>query len=209
MHSGPELGQSLKDAERSNQAAGQAASVDKQMKEFGRLSNKATAAASTNATPGTMKTIGKLLIEVQAVENIIKSGETTGKIGSGLSTARIISAEKGEGIKNLLGKIDQNEHVVGSVIVGHDGLVMASTLPNGMDKDTLGNLSIAVLGTSNITTRKLEIGKLNQMVMITDKHATVLTDVSVGILAVFMDGVNIDKIDGLLDEIEEVIHGGG
>jgi predicted regulator of Ras-like GTPase activity (Roadblock/LC7/MglB family) len=195
--------QSLKEAERAKNAA----AIEKQMKEFGRLSNKSDKSAQTTSTPGTMKTIGKLLIEVQAVENIIKTGETTGKIGSGLSTARIISAEKGEGIKALLSKIDQYENVVGSVIVGHDGLVMASTLPVGMDKDTLGNLSIACLGTSNITTRKLEIGKLLQMVMVTDLHITILTDVTVGILAVFMNGVAIDKIDGLIGQIQEIIYG--
>ena len=113
----------------------------KEVKEFGRLSGKPTATAKFGGeTAGTMKTIGKLLLDVQAVENIIKSGENR-KIGANLSTAKIISAARGEGIKNILIAIDTYEGVAGSLIVGHDGLVIASTVGNSWDKDVLGALS--------------------------------------------------------------------
>jgi hypothetical protein len=59
----------------------------KEVKEFGRLSTRSGSLKSGPETVGTMKTIGKLLLDVKAVENIIKSGETK-KIGSGLSTAK-------------------------------------------------------------------------------------------------------------------------
>jgi predicted regulator of Ras-like GTPase activity (Roadblock/LC7/MglB family) len=205
-----EVSQALIDVERANQAAEkarQAAAVDKQLKDFGRLSNKSAKAPVSNAPPGTMKTIGKLLIEVGAVENIIKTGEETGKLGSGLATARIISVSKGEGIRALLGQIDEQKGVLGSVIVGHDGLVIASTLPPEMDKDSLGVLSLACLGQSNLATRRLEIGKLLQMVLITEKFMTILTDVEVGILAVHFDGIPLDRIDELVTAIEQTIHG--
>jgi predicted regulator of Ras-like GTPase activity (Roadblock/LC7/MglB family) len=125
-----------------------------------------------------------------------------------LSTARVISAARGEGIKALLTKIDSySKHIKGSVIVGHDGLVIASTLPSDMNKDALGALSLASIGTSNMATKKLEIGKLRQMVLITDKTCSVLTDVDVGILSVFMDQQCIDLVDGLISAIHETIHG--
>lgn len=191
----------------------------KEVKEFGRLSSKAVSPSSKSGAPesvGTMKTIGKLLLDVQAVENIIKSGETK-KIGSGLSTAKIISAARGEGIKNILTTIDTYPGVAGSLIVGHDGLVIASTV-QGWDKDMLGALSTALLSTSNLATKKLEIGKLRQMVMLTSWQdgnggsekikTTILTDVDVGILAVFLEDLDLTKIDGLLDTIHTTIHGG-
>jgi predicted regulator of Ras-like GTPase activity (Roadblock/LC7/MglB family) len=178
----------------------------KELKEFGRLSSKQGSTDFASETAGTMKTIGKLLIEVQAVENIIKAGES-GTIGSGLTTARVISAARGEGIKALLSKIDSYNGVDGSVIVGHDGLVIASTAGPGMDRDTLGVLSVACLSTSNLATKKLEIGKLRQMVLVTDSKTTVLTDVDVGILAVFLDNNDVGKIDGLLEAIHDTIHG--
>lgn len=188
----------------------------KEVKEFGRLSSRSAAAPKTSGeTVGSMKTIGKLLLDVQAVENIIKAGETK-KIGANLSTAKIISASRGEGIKNILTTIDTYEGVSGSLIVGHDGLVISSTVAGNYDKDMLGALSTALLSTSNLATKKLEIGKLRQMVLLTDlgpqaspRHkTTVLTDVEVGILAVFVEETHLDKIDGLLDIIHNTVHGG-
>jgi predicted regulator of Ras-like GTPase activity (Roadblock/LC7/MglB family) len=178
----------------------------KEIKEFGRLSARVVTGAKNNETPGTMKTIGKLLIDVQAVENVIRNGET-GQIGKNLASARVLSAQRGEGIQMILNKIDAYPGIAGSLIVGHDGLVIASTLKDGMDRDSLGVLSVACLSTSNLGTRKLEIGKLKQMVMITNTTVSVLTDVDVGILAVFMSAVEIDKIDGLLETIQTTIHG--
>jgi predicted regulator of Ras-like GTPase activity (Roadblock/LC7/MglB family) len=188
---------------------------NKEVKEFGRLSSRtANVTGQAQPTVGTMKTIGKLLLDVQAIENIIKSGEE-GTIGAGLTNARVISAQRGEGIKALLNKIDSYSGVVGSLIVGHDGLVIASTVGTGMDKDILGALSTALLSTSNLATLKLDIGKLRQMVMLTDTAngsgarpvTTVLTDVEVGILAVFLDSQDLEQVDGLLVAIHETIHG--
>lgn len=180
------------------------------LKDFGRLSGKAVAKLPETADQGTMKTIGKLLIDKQAVEKIIKAGESK-ELGKGLSNARIISAARGKGISDLLTKIDQYDGVAGSIVVGHDGLVMASTLREGWDKDMMGALSTALLSTSNLTTKKLEIGKLRQMVMLTKDNGhektTVLTDVDVGILAVFLEETNVERIDGLLDTIQKTIHG--
>lgn len=187
------------------------AKLKKELKEFGTLSARsAKAPKAQGESVGTMKTIGKLLIDNQAIENIIKAGEQR-KLGQNLSTARIISSARGQGIMELLHKIDKYEGVFGSIIVGHDGLVMASTLKEGWDKDIMGALSTALLSTSNLTTKKLEIGKLRQMVMLTrdgDKEkTTILTDVDVGILAVFVEETDVSKIDGMLDTIHKTIHG--
>lgn len=189
----------------------EAAKLKKELKEFGKLSGRsATAPKATGDSVGTMKTIGKLLIDNQAIENIIKAGEQR-KLGQNLATARIISSARGQGIMELLHKIDKYEGVVGSIIVGHDGLVMASTLKEGWDKDIMGALSTALLSTSNLTTKKLEIGKLRQMIMLTksgdQEKTTVLTDVDVGILAVFVEETDVSKIDGMLDIIHKTIHG--
>jgi hypothetical protein len=44
-------------------------------------------------------------------------------------------------------------------------------------------------------------------VFITDSSITVLTDVEVGILAVLLDNLEINKIDGVLQTIHDTIHG--
>ncbi len=181
---------------------------NREVKEFGRLSAKSAVPEVEGASVGTMKTIGKLLIDVQMVENIIKAGET-GHIGSNMSTARIISEERGTGIRVLLEAIGECEEVTGCLIVGHDGLVIASTLDAELDKDTLGALSTAVLNTSNLATLKLDVGKLTQMVLFTHNsdtsYATIFTDVEVGILVVLLDFNRLDRLDQLLEEINSMI----
>lgn len=177
------------------------------IKEFGKLSASAMKVDS-GSEQGAMKSIGKQLLDVQAVENIIKAGETRQRIGSGLTTARVISAARGEGIKTLLSKIDTYEGVVGSLIVGHDGLVIASTLAPELDKDTLGALSTAMYSHLGIATDKLERGKLGQVLFRTQgDKLTVLTSVAVGILAVFADHTKTEEVDGLLKAIEVTVRG--
>lgn len=184
-----------------------------QLKEFGKLSARsANEPKATADSVGTMKTIGKLLLDVHVVENIIKAEQESKTIGSGLTTARVISAQRGEGIQALLSHIDQFPSVTGSLIVGHDGLVIAATPGITMDKDILGALSTALLSTTNLATKKLEIGKLHQMALFTThgtkERLTVLTDVDVGILAVFCDVYDSTQLDGLMEAIHSTIHGG-
>lgn len=177
------------------------------VKEFGRLA-AGTAAPPKDQEVGTIKSIGRQLIDVQAVENIIKSGEKKGeKIGSGLTTARVISSARGEGIKMLLQKIDTAPGVAGSLIVGNDGLVIASTLGSNMDKDTLGVLCTAMHSHTELAAKKLEMGKLRQIIFHTDEKLTVLTSVAVGVLAVFVEHHDVAKIDDLLMAIEQTVRG--
>ncbi len=177
-----------------------------QIKEFGRLS------ASTASTPlhekeGAIKAIGRQLIDVQAIENIIKSGEKREKMGAGMTTARVISQARGEGIKALLTKIDQCAGVAGSLIVGNDGLVIASTLTGGMDKDLLGALCSAMYSHTDLGGKKLQMGKLKQIIFHAVDKTTVLTPVAVGVLAVFVENHELDQIDSLLTAIEGTVRG--
>ncbi len=175
------------------------------IKEFGRLSQSSGSYQAVGQdTPGSMKSIGKMLLDVQAVSNIIKSAE---KRGAGLTTARVISAARGEGIRALLKKIDDYPGVAGCLIVGHDGLVIASTLEAGMDKDVLGAMAISVHSHTDVATKKLELGSLNQSIFQSAARATVFTNVDVGILAVFWDSPDPGKLDGLLEAIEATVKG--
>jgi predicted regulator of Ras-like GTPase activity (Roadblock/LC7/MglB family) len=183
-------------------------SQNREVREFGRLSAKSAMAESEGESTGSMKTIGKLLIDVQMVENIIKSGEG-GKIGANFSNARIISEERGQGIKFLLETIHECKEISGCLIVGHDGLVIASTLEAEIDKEVLGALSTALLSTTNLATLKLDIGKLSQMILFTSYNnvsfATILTDVEVGILVVLLEFSSFERLDEILQEINSTV----
>jgi len=176
----------------------------RQVKEFGRLGSSSAAAERPQADSGGMKSIGKLLIDTQAVSNIIKSAE---RRSGGLTTARVISAARGAGIRALLGTIDSYPGVAGSLIVGHDGLVIASTLKADLDKETMGAMSTAIHSNTNLATKKLTLGGLHQTILQSADSMIVLTEVDVGILAVFADVREIDLLNGLLEAIESTVHG--
>lgn len=177
-----------------------------QVKEFGRLS-VSSGSNQTSGQDGAIKAIGRQLIDVQAVENIIKAGEKREKMGAGLTTARVISAARGEGIKALLTKIDCHEGVAGSLIVGNDGLVIASTLHGTLDKDLAGALCCAMHSHADLASKKIQMGKLKQIIFHAEGKCTILTGVAVGVLAVFVDGNDYAQIDSLLNAIESTVRG--
>lgn len=181
--------------------ARQSASTTAKVSEFGRLSSSSGATQATGGDAGSMS-IGKMLLDVQAVSNIIKTAE---KRGAGLTTARVISAARGEGIRSLLSQIDNYPGVAGSLIVGPDGLVIASTLGASFDKDILGAMSTSMHSHTNVATKKLELGQLQQTILQSQENITILTNVEVGVLAVFCNSRQIDRLDGLLKAIESTI----
>ncbi len=189
-------------------------SVVPELKDFGRLSARASAEHESSTQAGTMKTIGKLLIDAQSVENIIKKAES-GKITINLPSARVISLQRGQGIQNLLESIDNCQGVEGSMLVGGDGLVISSTFATAGDRDGTGVLAHGMVGNTNLAMLKLDIGKLEQMIMVSKvkennetKYATtVLTDVEVGMLAVFLNTKLLAGLDQLIETITTIAHG--
>jgi len=185
-----------------------------ELKDFGRLSAKASAEPEAATQAGTMKTIGKLLIDAQSVQNIIKKAES-GKITVNLPSARVISLIRGQGIQNLLESIDSCHGVQGSMLVGGDGLVISSTFATAGDRDGTGVLAHGVLANSNFCTLRLDLGKLEQMVLITKTNesnnakqvTTVFTDVEVGMLAVFLDTKLLTGLEQFLEKIRRIAHG--
>ena len=184
-----------------------------ELKDFGRLSSRASAESESITQAGTMKTIGKLLIDAQSVENIIKKAET-GRITVNLPSAKVISRTRGEGIQKLLEAIDRYDGVEGSMLVGGDGLVISSTFATGGDRDGTGVLAHGMLGNSNLGMLRLDLGKLEQMILVTKSGeqnsrqlTTVLTDVEVGMLAVFLDIRLLTGLDKLLEQVSIVARG--
>jgi len=97
--------------------------------------------------------------------------------------------------------------VAGSLIVGNDGLVIASTLTGGMDKDLLGALCNAMHSHTDLAAKKVEMGKVKQVIFHADDKMTILTAVAVGVLAVFVENHDLTQIDSLLTAIESTVRG--
>ena len=166
----------------------------KELKDFGRLNPKA--AKPDSQPPGTMRTIGKMLLDSQAVETIIRSGEQ-----GGLGSAKIISADAGQEMTSVLHKLRNYPGVTGCLIVGHDGLVMASTLESDMDSFGHGAMSLAVFSPTGTAVKKLELGSLTQLIAHTEDKLTIFSAMPNGILVVFSDYAETGSIVGLLEAV--------
>ncbi len=63
-------------------------------------------------------------------------------------------------MRQIVDEMLRLEGVIGSLIVGKDGLVVASTLSNPEDGEVLGAMSAAVYGEINKSTKRIGVGSL-------------------------------------------------
>jgi len=126
--------------------------------------------------------IGKMNIQQSALDEIIKKAEKAGK--AGLTTTQVITAVKGKSLDTLLVDINNIDGILGSIIVGKDGLVIANTLPENIDKDLIGALTSSLFSNIDVQTKKLGKGNLKRLTVQTDLGIFILTEIEMGTLVV-------------------------
>jgi predicted regulator of Ras-like GTPase activity (Roadblock/LC7/MglB family) len=67
---------------------------------------------------------------------------------------------KGQAMRRIVEDLIRVEGVIGSLLVGKDGLVVASTLLDDEDAEVLGAMSAAVFGEINKATKRIGVGNL-------------------------------------------------
>ncbi len=127
--------------------------------------------------------IGKMLVDQSALEEIIKKAEKGGK--AGLTTTQVITAVKGRSLDTLLVDIDNIDGIMGSIIVGKDGLVIANTMPSQVDKDLVGALTSSLFTNIDGQVKKLKKGNLKRLTVETAIGTYILTEIEMGTLVVF------------------------
>ena len=81
------------------------------------------------------------------------------------------------------------EGVIGALIVGKDGLVVASTLHNADDGEVLAAMSAAVYGEINKATRRIGVGRLVDAIIDAQDGSILLLEAREMILAVITQRV--------------------
>lgn len=140
----------------------------------------AMAAKPLEQRPEGLKPVGKMLVDQEAVSSIIAGAEKRG----GLTSTRIISAAKGRTLDLLLEDINKFPGVQGSVIVGKDGLVIGSTLPEEGEKELIGAVASSVYSNVDISCTRMNRGSLRQAILETDQGLIVISEIDVGIFIV-------------------------
>lgn len=67
---------------------------------------------------------------------------------------------KAQAMRRIVEDLIRVDGVIGSLLVGRDGLVVASTLMDDEDAEILGAMSAAVFGEIDKTTRRIGVGTL-------------------------------------------------
>ncbi len=139
-------------------------------------------APSAGASQDGLVSIGKLLVDQNTLKRIIDNAE---KRGAGVySTTTIISNSRGADLDQLLQRIDGCEGVQGSLIVGRDGLVIASTLPATFEKELVGAIASSMLTNLDVQGKKMRVGSTRLALLDTEGALVMLVALQVGVLVV-------------------------
>jgi len=90
-------------------------------------------------------------------------------------------------IDRILSDLNKTEGIKGSMIVGKDGLVIASQLPSGVDSELIGAMASAAFSSAERTAAEINQGTLEQMMIEGSYGKTIMVDAGDGILAVLTD----------------------
>jgi len=98
-------------------------------------------------------------------------------------------------IDRILADLNKTEGIKGSMVVGKDGLVIASQMPSGIDTELIGAMASAAYGSAERTATEINQGTLEQMMIEGEYGKTLMTDAGEGILVVLTDSkVNLGLI---------------
>ncbi|MFQ6050838.1 MAG: roadblock/LC7 domain-containing protein [Candidatus Hydrothermarchaeota archaeon] len=104
----------------------------------------------------------------------------------------------------VLSDLTKVDGIVGSLIVGKDGLLIANALPKSMDGDMIGAMSAAIFGTGEKSAERTGQGKLTQAMIEAENGKILVLDVGKAILAVITDrDVNIGLIRLEMNDAKE------
>lgn len=148
---------------------------------------------------GKITEVGRFLLDGKAQESItelITSGLTMSKV-------RVVSLEIARQLEEVLKPIEMSKSVLGSLVLGYDGILILSTLPPDCDIETIGSCALVTyMNTQNI----LDVmGKkrLNHLISKSPAGYSVIGDFGGGILVTLTDASDVDIMISLIEKIEQ------
>lgn len=164
----------------------------------GRLDSRTEAADSGS---GRIASIGKFLLDQKDLEKI---GKLT---SSDLSDTkmRILTTEAAQELQTLLNHIGAQEQVVGSVIVGHDGLLIANSMTGDLDAESIGVWALGVYMSTEQVIKKMGQDRVHQIVSRTPRGYVVIADFGGGLLVTVSDGKDTDSLIPLMRSITQLV----
>lgn len=156
---------------------------------------------SADSGSGRIASIGKFLLDQKDLEKI---GKLTGS-DFNETKMRILTMEAAQELQTLLHHIGTQETVVGSVIVGHDGLLIANTMPSDIDAESIGVWALGLYMSTEMVIKKMGQDRVHQIVSRTPKGYVVIADFGGGLLVTVSDGKDTDTLIPLMRSITQLV----
>ncbi len=161
--------------------------------------------SKTDSSPetgsGKIASIGKFLLDQQDMNKL-------GKIASSdLSDTqmRILTLEAAQELQGLLHTIGQQASVVGSVIVGHDGILIANTMPKNIDPESIGVWALGIYLNTDGVLKRLGHDHIHQVVARTPLGYLIIADFGGGILVTVTEGSQTELLMPLMRSITQLV----
>ncbi|HEY9786468.1 MAG TPA: roadblock/LC7 domain-containing protein [Candidatus Obscuribacterales bacterium] len=149
---------------------------------------------------GKISSVGKFLLDSQtsqSVSQLISSGFSESKF-------RVISLEIAKQLQEALEPIEMCNGVIGSLVVGYDGMLIASTLPQDLDTESLGTGALVTYMNSQNILWDLRQDKIQQLISKTPCGYTIFSDFGRGILVTLTESSDSNCLIPLLSNIREI-----
>jgi len=151
---------------------------------------------------GRIASIGKFLLDQKDLDKIGKLTNTDNNEGK----LRILTKENSDDLQALLGQIGTQKGVIGSVIVGHDGLLIANTMPSDMDAESVGVWALGVYMNTEHVTKKMGHDRVHQVVSRTPRGYVIIADFGGGLLVTVTEGKDTDSLIPLMRTITQLVN---
>ena len=165
--------------------------------------SRLSAATENDQGPGTGKiaSIGKFLLDQQDQQQL---GKLTQQ-GFAETKIRVLTQEAADEIYKLLNHIATLPGVIGSCIVGHDGIPIANNLPQEYDPETVGALSLGIYVNTTTSIRRMAHNHLHQLAAKTQNGFLFIADFGGGILITVSNGQKTDALIVLMRSITQLV----
>lgn len=161
----------------------------------------ATAGNEQDTGSGKIAAIGKFILDNQDQEQL---GRLTHK-DLAESKVRVLTLEAADEIYKLLNHINALPAVIGSCIVGHDGLPVANNLPQEYDPEFIGAMSLGIYVNTTNTIMKMNHNHLHQMVAKTNYGFLIIADFGGGILITVSNAQATEQLIPLMRNITQLV----
>jgi predicted regulator of Ras-like GTPase activity (Roadblock/LC7/MglB family) len=101
----------------------------------------------------------------------------------------------------MLQRIGLQEKIVGSIIIGYDGRIIANALPGEIDAEAIGLWALGVYMNTEQVMKTMGQDHVLQIISRTGKGYLVIADFGAGILATISDGEDTEALIALMRKI--------